>query len=215
MSPATLRITTQFPIKTLSCTVAPRSEITRNSQAAETCWGERGRKDQLPVVSTVTSDNQDIRPTTEPGQCVCLCVCVSPWWCGGTRSGPWSRRCRSWSRGWWASARCSARCCCVPATAGSSSRRCESPSSTGWWSARPAAARSPPCGWRRPVCGASAGRSAPRLQGAAQSHSLDSSTDTLKHSNHTQHSPFLVLKTKKHCWIKNDLESQHFNNKQL
>jgi len=96
---------------------------------------------------------------------------LSLWWCAGTRSGPGSRRCRSWSRGWWASARCSGRCCCVPATAGSSSRPYASPSSTGWWCARPAAARSPPCGWTRPACDASAGRSAPPLkQTGTQGH---------------------------------------------
>lgn len=88
----------------------------------------------------------------------------SQWWCGGTRSGLWNHRCRSWSRGWWESGRCSVRCCCVPETAGSSSLQCASPSSTGWWCARPAAARSPQCGWTRPESGASVGRSAPLLR---------------------------------------------------
>lgn len=88
----------------------------------------------------------------------------SRWWTAGTRTWLWSRRCTSWSQGWWASARCSARCCCGPATAGCGARPSASPSSTGWWSARPAAARSPPCGWRRPASGAPAGRSGPRLR---------------------------------------------------
>lgn len=90
-------------------------------------------------------------------------MCLSLWWCGGTRTGPWSRRCRSWSRDWWASGRYSGRCCCVRGTAGFSSLPCESPSSTGWWCARPAAAHSPPCGWTRPECDASDGRSNPHL----------------------------------------------------
>lgn len=88
---------------------------------------------------------------------------LSLWWCGGTRSEPWSRRCRSWSQDWWASGQCSAQCCCVPETAGFSSQLCESPSSTGWWYARLAAARNPLCGWTRPVCDASDAHSAPHL----------------------------------------------------
>ena len=87
----------------------------------------------------------------------------SPWLTSGTKTAPWSRRCRSWSRGWWASARYSARCCCGPVRAGSGARPSSSPSSRGWWSSRRAAARSPPCGWRRPASGAPAVRSSQRL----------------------------------------------------
>lgn len=88
----------------------------------------------------------------------------SPWSTSGTKTAPGSRRCRSWSRGWWASARCSARCCCGPGRAGSGARPSASPSSRGWWSFRPAAARSPPCGWTRPASGAPAVRSSQRLR---------------------------------------------------
>lgn len=79
---------------------------------------------------------------------------LSQWWCGDTRIGLWSRRCRSWSRGWWVSGRYSAQCYCGPRRAGSSSRLCVNPSSTSWWFSRPAAAHSPQCGWKHPECGA-------------------------------------------------------------
>ena len=87
----------------------------------------------------------------------------SLWLTSGTKIVPGSHRCRSWSRGWWASAQCSARCCCGPGRAGSGARPCASPSSTGWWSSRRAAARSPLCGWRQPASGAPAARSSQRL----------------------------------------------------
>ncbi len=76
------------------------------------------------------------------------------WWCGDTRIVLWSRRCRSWSRGWWVSGRYSAQCYCGLMRAGFSSRPCVNPSSTSWWFARPAAAHSPPCGWKHTECGA-------------------------------------------------------------
>ncbi len=76
------------------------------------------------------------------------------WWCGDTRIVLWSRRCRSWSRGWWVSGRYSALCYCGLMRAGFSSRPCVNPSSTSWWFARPAAAHSPPCGWKHTECGA-------------------------------------------------------------
>lgn len=95
---------------------------------------------------------------------------LSPWWCGGTRSGPWSRRCRSWSRGWWASGRCSERCYCGPVTVGSSSRLSGSPSSTDWWCAHLAAARSPLCGWTHPGCGASDDHSNQHLVEQTEEH---------------------------------------------
>lgn len=85
---------------------------------------------------------------------------ISLWWFGGTRSAPWSHRCRSWSRGWWGSGRCIAQCYCVPATAGFCALPCASPSSTGWWCARLEAARNPPCGWTLLASCASDGRSA-------------------------------------------------------
>ena len=88
---------------------------------------------------------------------------LSLWWCGGTRSGPWSHRCRSWSPDWWASGQYSGQCCCGPGTEGSSSRPSASPNSTSWWCAHQAKGRSPLCGWTHPACGASGDHSSPHL----------------------------------------------------
>lgn len=88
---------------------------------------------------------------------------LSQWWCDDTRIVLWSHRCRSWSRGSWASVRYSAQCYCGLVRAGSSSQLCVNPSSTSWWFVRPAAAHSPPCGWKHPECGVSVAHWDPHL----------------------------------------------------